>query len=155
MNCNRHGQHVRPLVPFTALIALAAAVVPLLLGCGGDASSAGAAAVPAEATPAPRATTGAEPDDAGARTRQGRYLTGEQAQALARRLDDRLVIVQAQCCGYEAAELDALVAFAVQAAVDLPRDAPFVVSGGDLRQAAAVANRLAELGAVEVHLVTR
>jgi len=154
MNGNRHGRTVRHLVSVTALIALAAAVVALLPGCGGDASSAEAAPMPADATPAPRATS-AEPDDAGARTRQGRYLTREQAQALARRLDDRLVIVQAQCCGHEAADLDALVAFAVQAAVDLPSDAPFVVSGGDLRQAATVADRLAELGAAQVYLVTR
>jgi hypothetical protein len=156
MNCCRT---IRSAATLTALIALAGAATLLLPGCGGGAPLAEAEAdVPAAKTTARAAAAperSAEPSDPGARTRQGRYLTREQAQAMARQLDDRLVPVQARCCGFETAELDVLIAFGMQAAANLPADAPFVVSGPDLRQAAAVANRLAELGAKQVWLVTR
>lgn len=142
------------LAPLTLALALAA--------CGGGApdstsASHAAATAPTAAAapqPAPQAAT-AEPADAGARTRQGLYLTAEQAGALIRKLDDRAVTVEARCCGLETAEMDVLMAFGVQAAANLPGDAPFIVSGRDLRQAAAVANRLAELGARQAYLVTR
>lgn len=156
MNCNPRCRHIRPIVSLTVVLALAGALVLVLPGCGGGAAPTAAAAEPTAATPAPAPqAASAEPSDPGARTRQGLYLTAGQTQALARRLDDRLVTVQARCCGLEPAELDVLIAFGVQAAANLPGDAPFVVSGSDLRQAAAVANRLGELGARQVHLVTR
>jgi hypothetical protein len=154
MNCCRH---LRSAATLTVLIALAGAATLLLPGCGGGAplaEAAGAVPAPASGAASPQAAS-AEPTDRGARTRQGLYLTAEQARALAQRLDDRLVIVEARCCGFEAAELDALIAFGVQAAANLGNEAPFVVRGSDQRQAAAVANRLAELGAKQVHLVTR
>lgn len=150
-----HRRAPRSTVSLTAMLALVGAAALLLPGCGGGG---GVAPTEAAAAPAPAAApqaASAEPSDPGARTRQGHYLTTEQAQALARRLDDRVVTVQARCCGLEPAELDVLIAFGVQAAANLPNDAPFVVSGSDLRQAAAVANRLSELGARQVHLVTR
>lgn len=134
------------LAPIALTLALAA--------CGGGAPEHQQPTVAAAAKPAPQAAS-VEPADSGARTRQGLYLTAEQAGALARRLDDRIVTVEARCCGLEQAEMDVLMAFGVQAAANLPNDAPFVVSGSDLRQAAAVANRLAELGARQAYLVTR
>lgn len=125
-----------------------------LAACGGGASESQQPTTAAAAKPAPQAAS-AEPADTGARTRQGLYLTAEQARALASRLEDRIVTVEARCCGLETAEMDVLMAFGVQAAAHLPNDAPFVVSGSDLRQAAAVANRLAELGVRQAYLVTR
>jgi hypothetical protein len=141
------------LASFTALVALVAAAALLLPGCGGG-SPAETETAPVAAQHAPKAAS-AEPNDRGARTRPGLYLTTEQAQALALQLHDRLVTVSASCCGPETADLDALVAFGMQAAFDLPNDTPFVVSGSDPRQAAALVNRLAELGAKQVYLVTR
>lgn len=153
MNRTHPYRPARHIVSLTVVIALAGAVTLLLPGCGDGAPLAQTDTAPAGTQP-PQAA-GAEPKDGGARTRQGLYLTAAQAQALARRLDDRLVTVEARCCGPETAELDVLMAFGVQAAANLPNDAPFVVSGSDLRQAAAVANRLADLGARQAYLVTR
>ena len=148
MNCTARCRKARHIVAtMTALFALAA--------CGGAPQAEGqATATQLVSQPVPQAAH-AEPADAGARTRPGLYLTPEQAQALAHRLYDRLVRVEASCCGADSAELDVQIAFGVQAAANLPNDAPFVVSGGDLRQAAVVVNRLSELGARQVHLVTR
>lgn len=126
-----------------------------LAACGGGAPEHQTSTPASTAAQTGPQAASAEPADAGARTRQGLYLTAEQARALASKLDDRIVPVEARCCGLEHAELDVLIAFGVQAAANLPNDAPFVVSGKDLRQAAAVANRLAELGARQVWLVTR
>lgn len=147
---------VRHLASVTTALACLGAATLLLAGCeGGD------AAPDVEVTSAPPATArpaevmSAEPSDPGARTRQGRYLTREQAQALARQVDYRLVNVVAHCCSLHESETDVGIALGMQAADDLPNDAPFVVSGSDLRQAAAVANRLGELGATRVYLVTR
>jgi len=125
-----------------------------LAACGGGAPENQQPATATTAKPTPQAAS-AEPADTGARTRQGLYLTAEQARALATRLDDRLVTVEARCCGLDQAEMDVLMAFGVQAAANLGNDAPFVVSGSDQRQAAAVANRLAELGVRQAYLVTR
>lgn len=125
-----------------------------LAACGGGAGESPAPTAATAVKPAAQAIS-AEPADSGARTRQRLYLTAEQAGALARRLEDRVVTVEARCCGLEHAEMDVLMAFGVQAAANLGNDAPFIVSGSDLRQAAAVANRLAELGARQAYLVTR
>lgn len=147
---------VRDLALATAAVTCAGAIAVLLAACGGadnDADSK-AAHTPRDATPPAKAAS-ADPKDGGARTRQGRYLTGEQAQALARQVDGRLVRVTAQCCGLDMLEIDVGLAIATQVAEDLRNDAPFIVSGLDLRQAAALANRLAELGATQVYLVTR
>lgn len=126
----------------------------VLAACGGGAPENQQPTTATAAKPTPQAAS-AEPADTGARTRQGLYLTAEQANALARKLADRVVTVEARCCGLETAEMDVLMAFGVQAAANLGNDAPFIVSGSDLRQAAAVANRLAELGARQAYLVTR
>lgn len=134
-------------VAFAAFAACATAL--LHAGCGGSAPDADAAAVPNVATDI------GEPADHGARTRQGRYLSAEQAREMAKQLDERVVTVVAGCCGLENSELDVMIAFGMQAAEGLGQDAPFVVSGNDLRQASAVANRLSELGAQRVYLVTR
>lgn len=137
----------------TAPILASLTFVFALAACGGGAPESTTSAT-ASPRSAPQAAT-AEPADNGARTRQGLYLTTEQAGALARKLDDRVVTVEARCCGLDTAEMDVLMAFGVQAAANLGNDAPFIVSGSDLRQAAAVANRLAELGARQAYLVTR
>lgn len=132
----------------------AAAITMLLAACGGGTMPSDTPTA-AQTPTATAAAADATPADRGAHTRQGRYLTADQARELAHRVGDRLVAIEARCCGPETAEQDALIAFGVQAAADLPNDAPFVVSGGDLRQAAAVADRLSEMGALQVHLVTR
>lgn len=132
------GEHVEPTAAsHTARAAQAASPVT---GPGGSPGQPAAAAVPL---------------DHAARTRQGRYLSLAQADELARSLGNRLVSVEARCCGRDTTDLDVLVAFGMQAAADLPADAPFVVSGGDPRQVAAVANRLDLLGAKTVYVVTR
>ena len=152
-----HRQPLRHWGAFSTAMTLAAMLV-LMLGCGGGPMA--DEALPAASVNRATAAAGqraepADPADHAARTRQGRYLSAEEARALAERLDQHLVSVDASCCGPEAAELDALIAFGMQAAGNLPREAPFVVSGADARQAAALANRLADLGAAQVYHVTR
>lgn len=94
------------------------------------------------------------PADHGARTRKGLYAQREQALQLERQLRGDVIWVPVECCGAEGADLAIQVAYGVQAAHDLSSSAPVFVSGADLRQAASVANRLADGGMSRVFLVT-
>lgn len=96
----------------------------------------------------------AVPADAGARTRQGRYATRAQGEALALALRGGVIHVDLGCCGEAAADLAVMTAYGLQAAHDLPDDAPVLVQGDDLRLAASVVDRLVAGGYRRVWLVT-
>lgn len=94
------------------------------------------------------------PADAGAWTANGRYATVAQAESLRRSLGDAAIQVQVACCGESAVAEAAGMAWALQAAHDLPSaQARVLVGGPDLRLAAATANRLIQGGLRDVWLV--
>lgn len=126
--------------PMPATAATAARVIPPLFADDGSVMPSAPQLVPA---------------DPGARTRAQRYASAAQAEQIERALADGVITVDAECCGAEGVELTAGIAHGVQAARNLPNRAPFLVRGKDLRQAAAVANRLQEAGHENVWLVTR
>jgi hypothetical protein len=144
-------------------LAWAASLALCLGGCGGgDVEEASSDAVAQVISPLladdgsvmpsdPRAV----PMDHAARTRQQRYATAAQAEMLAHALRGDVIDLTVDCCGNEALELATLTAYGLQAAQDLPDSAPVFVRGADLRQAAHVADRLAEGGLSRVFLVTR
>jgi hypothetical protein len=135
MNTRRNT--TKPCRVFTSMTVFALINTTLLVGCGGG-------------------STLEEPDARVGQAVHGqaRALSADQAATLERRLDINVVAVNASCCGAGAADLDVLIAFGVQAAADLPNDAAFVVRGSHAQQAAAVAQRLGEMGASQVYLVT-
>jgi hypothetical protein len=95
------------------------------------------------------------PADTGARTRGGLYATPSQAAQLEGALGVMAIPVNVEP-GSDAAtavDLATLVVFGLQAAHDLPPDAPVLVRSSDLRLAAATVNRLAENGFTRVFLV--
>ena len=95
------------------------------------------------------------PADTGARTRGGLYATPSQAAQLEGALGVMAIPVNVEP-GPDAAsavDLATLVVFGLQAAHDLPPDAPVLVRSSDLRLAAATVNRLAENGFTRVFLV--
>jgi hypothetical protein len=96
----------------------------------------------------------AVPADAAAWTRSARYATAAQAQQLAHALGDGVLQVRVGCCGIDAVDEAAGIAWGLQLARELPADTPVLVSGTDLRLAAATANRLASGGLTHVWLVT-
>lgn len=141
-------------------------VVVGLAACGGGGDSAEA---PAQA--APQAATivspllhddgsmavgdsRARPLDAGAWTDNGRYATQAQARMLSDALRDELLNIEVECCSAQAVDYAVGIAWGLQAARNLPNDAPVLVRGADLRLAAATANRLASGGLTHVWLVT-
>lgn len=95
------------------------------------------------------------PADAGARTRSGRYASTAQAQTLERTLGGRVVWLEVRCCGADEADTAVGLAQGLQAAHDLPADAPVFVRGADARLVATVANRLGEAGHGRVWVVRR
>ncbi len=95
------------------------------------------------------------PADTGARTRGGLYATPSQAAQLEGALGVMAIPVNVEP-GPDAAsavDLATLVVFGLQAAHDLPPDAPVLVRSSDLRLAAATVNRLADNGFTRVFLV--
>jgi hypothetical protein len=152
-----------PIRPATALAALLAAIV-LLGACGGSEAP----------SPPPVRTTAADivpplmhddgsfaasppqaqPADLGAWTRTGLYASARQADQLAHALGAAAIPIEVECCGAEAVERTVGIVHAVQAAGDLPDSVPVLVSGADLRLAAAAANRLADGGLTHVWLVS-
>lgn len=92
------------------------------------------------------------PADPGARTRSGHYASGLQAAELERALPGGVLHVVVDEGGAEQA---VGIARGLQAAQDLPDGAPVLVRGSSLREAAAVADRLADEGMTRVFLVTR
>jgi hypothetical protein len=148
-----------------AQCALTMAVLMTASACGGaDSADAGrtdaAAATPiiapllnddGSASPSdPRAV----PADAAAWHRSGLYATAEQARQLVDALGDGVLQIRVECCGIDAVDQAAGMAWGLQAAHSLPPDTPVLVSGLDLRLAAATANRLASGGLTHVWLVT-
>ena len=95
------------------------------------------------------------PADTGARTRGGLYATPAQAAQLEDALGVMAIPVNVEPGSDAAAAVDlaTLVVFGLQAAHDLPPDAPVLVRSSDLRLAAATVNRLAENGYTRVFLV--
>jgi hypothetical protein len=96
----------------------------------------------------------AVPADAAAWSANGLYATAAQARQLADALGDGVLQIRVGCCGIDAVDTAAGTAWGLQAAHDLPPDTPVLVSGLDLRLAAATANRLARGGLTHVWLVT-
>ena len=92
------------------------------------------------------------PADTGARTRNGQYASGLQAAELDRALRGGVLHVVVDEGGADQA---VGIARGLQAAHDLPDSAPVLVRGSSLREAAAVADRLADEGMTRVFLVTR
>lgn len=145
--------------------ALAAALLTSACGGGGDAQLADlqVAEVPAveptstllddQGEPMPAAPK-AVPADAGARTRSGLYAQRRQADALEQAMPGRLVRVDVECCDDQAIEFAVASAEIEQITLSLPRSAPILVSGANLRHAAIAADRLAANGATRVFLVT-
>ena len=78
-----------------------------------------------------------------------------RADQLERALGTDVLPVNVQCCGIDAAESAIGLAYALQAAHDLPNSTPILVRSADLRLGASVANRLLEGGYSNVWLVTR
>jgi len=97
----------------------------------------------------------AEPADAQARTRAGRYATAAQAEQLAHAGSARVVQVAPAANGPAAIEQAVADARRDLEADATRADAPVLVRGGDLALAARVADRLADAGHGRVFLVTR
>jgi hypothetical protein len=96
----------------------------------------------------------AVPADAAAWHRSGLYATAAQARQLVDALGDDVLQIRVECCGIDAVDQATGMAWGLQAAHSLPPDTPVLVSGLDLRLAAATANRLASGGLTHVWLVT-
>lgn len=148
------------------LPALAAACITFT-ACGGaqdDTAETGQAQAASVSTPLlddegrpVRSNPQLEPVDAGARTRAGLYASESQATQLETSLGSRAIStrVEASASMADAADLAVLMVYGLQAANDLGGDAPVLVRGQDLRQAASVANRLQANGFTRVFLVTQ
>ena len=154
-----HG--ARP--PAAALLA-AFALALGLVGCGGQDAAQGPLAPLGTRLLAPLvaddgsllpADPQAVPADPGAQTRRRLYAMPEQAEALGQALPGRVLELTVDCCGHDARERAVQIAYGLQAAQDLPDDAPVFVRGADLRTAALVADDLADAGLSRVFLVTR
>ena len=128
----------RRLSPLAAALAAA-----LLAACGGGGDAQLSDLQEAEA-----------PADTGAHTRNGLYLSRRQADTLEQAMPGRLVRVDVECCDAQAIEFAVASAEIEQVTLSLPRSAPILVSGANLRHAAIAADRLAEGGATRVFLVT-
>lgn len=135
-----------------------------LAACGGGADP-GTDTASADTTPTAEAATptataelasepAAVPADRAAHTLAGLYLSRKTAQALERDGRSRVLVVTSQPGGDEERELDVRLAFAMQAAQDLPNDAPVLVYGRDLERASELVDRLQFLGFSRVFLVT-
>lgn len=140
-------------------LALAAA----LAGCGGGDEPVAALAHERRIAAAPLLDDAGEPQpsdpaavpaEAAARTQAGRYASTLQADALETALRGGVIRVELDGDGEAAADLALTTAYGLQAAQDLPDSAPVLVRGGDLAQAARVADRLTARGYPNVWLVT-
>lgn len=132
----------------------------VLAACGGGNEAVPLKALPgvvtaaaAEAEPVLTEAT-AEPTDPAARTSAALYLSARAAAELERRLRGDVVWVHVPCCGAEHRDLAILTAFGMQASQNLDNEAPFLVRGQNLREAAAVAQRLTAAGLRRVILVS-
>ena len=90
------------------------------------------------------------PVDVSARTRAGRYATSAQARFLRSALGGDVRTVEVGCCGEDALERAVAQAFAERAT-----PGAVLVSGSDMRLAAAAVERLNDLGLERVWLVSR
>jgi hypothetical protein len=154
----------------TRQIPLAAALAAALLvaACGGGDDEAQTADVQAaEAAPIDPTTMlidaegrwhpitpQAAPANPAAHTRSGLYASRSEAALLEQALPGRVVRVDVECCDAQAIEFAVASAEVEQVTLSLPRSAPFIVSGADLRMAASVADQLTLDGATQVLLVT-
>jgi len=90
------------------------------------------------------------PADVSARTRAGRYATPAQARVLQNALGSDVRIVEVGCCGEAALEHAVAAAFAERETAGA-----VLVSGLDMRLAAAAVERFNDLGLERVWLVSR
>jgi len=90
------------------------------------------------------------PADVSARTSAGRYATSAQARALQSALGSDIRIVEVSCCDEDTVEQAVAQAFAERATAGA-----VLVSGSDMRRAAAVVERFNDLGLERVWLVSR
>lgn len=96
----------------------------------------------------------ARPSDAAAQTATGQYATRAQAEMLLAARDNGVLNVEVECCTTRSIDHAVALAQRAQAAKGLPASTLVLVSGSDLRLAAAAANRLAAGGLTHVWLVT-
>lgn len=148
----RHHALHQNLFPLAALAACCLAAA--LTACGGEPIGMTEAAAAAPVADAPANDPEATPADPAARTRLGLYLRHAFAETAELRLGGDVVWVPVECCTADKAELAMLTAYGMQAARNLGKEAPFFVTGPDLRLAAAVADRLELHGFKTVYLVT-
>jgi hypothetical protein len=152
----------KPTMRTTSLArGLGGALLGLLAACGGGGDGrseefmrAAAAAPLLDDEGRPMASV-VEPEDPQARTLSRLYATPEQAGTLQRTMGSRLLDIDLDCCGDHGAEVAVLIAYGVQAAGDLDDHTPVLVRSRDARQAAATADRLAQMGFDRVFVVTR
>jgi len=96
----------------------------------------------------------AVPADAATWQPGARYATRAQARQLVDALGDGVLQVPVGAGSAAAVDEAVGIAWGLQAAHDLPAGTPVLVSGADLRLAAATAHRLAQGGLTHVWLVT-
>lgn len=150
----------------TMAAAVLAAGIALLSGCGAsgpDGSPAAGVAVTARVVPTLLDDEGranvvdplAKPGAAGAQTRAGRYASAAQAMQLTAAVGNRVLPVAVECCGAEG--VDATVEATALRLAERPdvETVALLVSGHDLAQAAAVADRVEPLAPGRVWLVTQ
>lgn len=86
-------------------------------------------------------------------------VSAAQAETLRQAQGERLLDVDLDCCAAfgspGGADLAVLMAYGVQAALDLGNDTPVIVHGRDPRLTAATAQRLAAAGYANVLVVTQ
>jgi hypothetical protein len=149
---------------FLALPAQCALSMTLLLAaaaCGGADTAGTEQAAASVATPVitpliqdDGSLTPSDIQAAAAWSRSGLYATAAQALQLVDALGEGVLQIRVECCGVDAVDQASGMAWGLQAAHSLPPDTPVLVSGLDLRLAAATANRLASGGLTHVWLVT-
>lgn len=100
--------------------------------------------------PLPRAI----PAHAEHRTRAGLYATEAQARAFEQAAPGAVISVFVPCCGEQALGKAMLSAWDQYVRFDAPQDMPVLVRGGDLQQAARLADRLTQAGFAPVFLVS-
>lgn len=96
----------------------------------------------------------AVPVRADQRTRAGLYATDAQAHRHEQALPGQVISVLAQCCGEQGLSQAMLSAWEQYLSLDAASDTPVLVRGGDLQQAARLADRLTDAGFAPVFLVS-
>lgn len=149
---------LRAALPGASALPLALAALLVACGGGGEGLPSGDAASPTDARPTALASiettrsTPAMPIDHAARPAHGGVLSRGEAERLEAEQHGDVVWVDVRCCPGDE-QLPVLIAYGVQAANNLDASAPILVTGGDLRLAARVVDRLGAERALRAYLV--